>query len=114
MSDQETQDTPLAQARQRLARLEELSERQAQAMRGNLRFWAIRWIVAFGVIAAVTLSTGQYFWLWWAGALVAGSTLAAMLGTKLALTRKTDSTRAEVARLEEMLRAAEAEREADS
>lgn len=70
----------LAEARSARGDMDALEHRFADVVRGRIVMWAIRWTIGFGIVWAVTSWTGQYYWLWIAGAVVAVISLAINVG----------------------------------
>ncbi len=50
--------------------------------------WAIRWMIGFGLIWAVTAATGRFSWLWSLGIIVALASLAFNVGANFLLRQR--------------------------
>lgn len=68
-----------------------------------LILWAVRWTIGFGLIWAITSWTGRFDWLWVAGLIVAGLSLATTLYWQVALARQASRTKAKLQELEELV-----------
>lgn len=51
-------------------------------------FWCMRWLIGFGIIAAVVANKPEWSWLWWVGVGVAGVSLLVLVVSNFVLQRK--------------------------
>lgn len=56
--------------------------------RRALIIWALRWTIGFAIIWAVTAWTERFDWLWWVGAVVAGTSFAWTVWLRLLVGRR--------------------------
>lgn len=80
--------------------LAELKAFSSGFLKRELTFWAIRWIIGFGIIAAVVHYYPDWSWLWWAGAIVACITLTTLLLAHAFLKRKLAQTEQKITDLD--------------
>ena len=73
--------------------------------------WAIRWTIGFALIWAITAWTGRFGWLWTAGIVVAGLSLAITVAFQIFFARKLRETHAQLDRMNQALDDYEDEKE---
>lgn len=66
----------------------------------KLRMWAIRWVIGFALIGAITYFYPGLWWLWWAGLGVALVSLAVILAIALSARRRFTATRKSLIEIE--------------
>lgn len=66
--------------------------------------WAVRWIIGFAIIGAVTYFYDGLAWLWWAGIGLAGTSLVLMFVMHWLMSNKLASVEGELNKLDEMIR----------
>lgn len=81
-----------------------LSVKLQQSLQTRLLAWAVRWTISFALIALAVWYWPQASWLWWAGAIVAALSLAALLTINFVmgpkLTRKLEDLQARAQELD--------------
>ena len=72
----------------------------AASVRQRLLLWLLRWIAGFAAIAVIVYLWPGLGWLWWAGASVAGLSLALMLTVHLFVRRRAAKATRRIAEFE--------------
>ncbi len=83
--------------------LEEIELQSSTFLKKRLLFWAIRWIIGFSIIGAITYKFPQHYWLWWAGLTLAGLSLGFLVLGGYFLNRKISSVQSKIENLEKLI-----------
>jgi hypothetical protein len=92
-----------------------MSASLSQSLRRRLALWTVRWLIGFGIVAAVTHFWPSASWLWWAAAGVATLSLATLTVMHFVVQRRIHAVQAQAAeanRFAEQIVAAERSGEA--
>lgn len=77
-----------------------LSAGLTQSLQRRLVMWAVRWLIGFGIVAAVVHFWPSVAWLWWAAAAVAALSLITLLIVHFVVQRRIGVAQARIAEAE--------------
>lgn len=93
-------------ARESAAELNLLRQDANRFVGRRIVMWAVRWVIGFAVIGAVTYFNEGFDWLWWAGLGLAGTSLVLMLVMHWLMARKLAGVQGDLDRLDAIIKEA--------
>ncbi len=73
-----------------------------QSLQRRLVMWAVRWLIGFGIVAAVVHFWPSAAWLWWAAAAVAVLSLVTLLLMHFVVQRRLQLAQTRIAEAEQI------------
>ncbi len=80
--------------------LASMSAGLTQSLQRRLVMWAVRWLIGFGIVAAVVHFWPSVSWLWWAAAAFAALSLITLLVVQFIVQRRIGVAQTRIAEAE--------------